>query len=395
MRSLLWLLTLFALAVGLSLFARFNEGYVLVVSPPYRAEISLNLAIILLVTSFAALYSLLRGLAMTFALPEQVHKFRARRSHERAASDFQEALRFLFEGRFSHALTKAGAAHAAGHLPGLSALLAAHAAQRLREPLKQEAWLDQSCLDDPKMQPARLMLEAQMHIEAQRFDEAVSALKRLQLASGRHIAALRLELRAQQGCGHWEEVLRVARLLEKRDRLLPELAREIKLKAHRENIRQRSSATEPLLAYLHEVPAQEQDLRLSRSFAEALIELGAEHEAQALIETQLDAGWDASRVRPLLQLYGDLKGGDSTSRIARAEQWLLLHNDDAQLLLTLGRLCLAQRLWGKAQSYLEASLSLEDGRKTRLELARLFQQTERPDAAMRHYRAAAENFVSS
>jgi HemY protein len=52
-------------------------------------------------------------------------------------------------------------------------------------------------------------------------------------------------------------------------------------------------------------------------------------------------------------------------------------------------LCLEQRLWGKAQTYLEAALSLADRRDVRLELARLFEQTERADEAMKHYRAAA------
>lgn len=45
MRRLLWLLALCALAVGISLAARFNQRYILLVLPPYRAELSLHLAI--------------------------------------------------------------------------------------------------------------------------------------------------------------------------------------------------------------------------------------------------------------------------------------------------------------------------------------------------------------
>jgi HemY protein len=61
-----------------------------------------------------------------------------------------------------------------------------------------------------------------------------------------------------------------------------------------------------------------------------------------------------------------------------------------RLLLALGRLCLSQGLWGKAQAYLEASLSLAEQREARLELARLLEQTERSGEALPHYRAAAE-----
>jgi HemY protein len=388
-RGLLWLLTLFALAVGVSLAARFNDGYVLLVFPPYRAEISLNLAMLLVVGGFVTLYGVLRTISLTLSLPNRVREFRERRRRDKAAGTFQDAMRLLFEGRYSQALKKAGEAHAAGQSPGLAALVAARAAQRLREPYKQEAWLDRASSDDPQMQSARLMLEAEMYLDARRFDDAVAALQRLQKIAGRHIAALRLELRAQQGCGHWDEVLRIARLLEKRDGLLSELAQEVKLKAHQENVRQRRTDLAQLLAYLRQVPAKESSPRLARAFTEALINLGAQDEAQRIIETQLDADWDSS----LISLYGRATGGNLTSRIARADKWLLQHSDDPQLLLALGRLCLAQRLWGKAQAYLEASLSLADQREVRLELAHLFEQTERSDDAMRHYRAAVEQFA--
>jgi HemY protein len=320
-----------------------------------------------------------------------VREFRERRRRDKAAGTFQDAMRLLFEGRYSQALKKAGEAHAAGQSPGLAALVAARAAQRLREPYKQEAWLDRASSDDPQMQSARLMLEAEMYLDARRFDDAVAALQRLQKIAGRHIAALRLELRAQQGCGHWDEVLRIARLLEKRDGLLPELAHEIKLKAHQENVHQRRTDLAQLLAYLGQVPANESSPRLARLFAEAMINLGAQDAAQRIIETQLDAAWDSS----LISLYGRASGSNLnlTSRITRADKWLLQHPDDPQLLLALGRLCLAQRLWGKAQAYLEASLSLADQREVRLELAHLFEQTERSDDAMRHYRAAVEQFA--
>jgi HemY protein len=236
------------------------------------------------------------------------------------------------------------------------------------------------------MQSACLMLEAEMHIEMQRYDDAVAALKRLQEKSGRHIAALRLELRAQQGCGNWDEVLRIARLLEKRNALLPELAQEVKLKAHQANVRARSADLALVLDYRKKMPARERSPRLARTFAEVLVALGAYDEARDFIETQLDEEWDPR----LVAMYGQARGGDLTPRIACADKWLQQHRDDAQLLLALGRMCLEQRLWGKAQSYLEAALSLADRREVRLELARLFELTERADEAKPHYRAAAE-----
>lgn len=387
MKGLLWLLALFAAAVGVSLAARFNEGYVLLVFPPYRAEVSLNLALIGLIGGFALCYGALRGISLTFALPRQVRAYRERLRREKATGQFHDAIRLLFEGRFSQSLKMAALAHESGLAPGLAALVAARAAQRLREPEKQETWLERASRADAKLQAARLMLEAEQLIEMRRFEDAVLVLAQLQRLSGRHIAALRLELRAQQGCGRWDEVLRIARQLEKRAALLPELATEIKFKAHRENIRLRRSDRAQLLAYLRALPADENNARLVLEFAEALLLLEAQEEAQRIIERQLDSDWDPALVR----LYGRCVQGDVAAlnaRIARADQWLAVHPYDPQLLLALGRLCLAQRLWGKAQTYLEASLSLEDSREVRLELAHLFEQTSRTAESMQHYRAA-------
>lgn len=389
MRGLFWILALFALAVGLSLAAGVNDGYMLLVLPPWRMEISLNLAIGALLGGFVLLYLLLRGIALTLALPGRVRAFRERRRRAKAAGIFQDALRLLFEGRFGHALKKAAEAHAAGEAPGLAALIAARAAQRMREPGKQQDWLGRATLDDGRTEAARLMLEAEMCIDGRRFADAVAVLTRLQQLSGRHIAALRLELRAQQGCGNWDEVLRIVRQLEKRDALAGEAARELKLLAHRENIALRSSDVAQLRAYLDKLPSGEIEPRLTQAAAEALMALGEHDAARRLIERQLERVWDAV----LADLYGRCESGDPAdvaARLARAEGWLLQHPKEAALLVTLGRLCMRQQLWGKAQSYLEASLSLADSREVHLELARMADALGRESEANRHYRIAAE-----
>ena len=222
MRGLLWLLTLFALAVGIALAAHFNDGYLLLVLPPYRAEVSLNLAIVLVLGGFVMLYALLRAAALTLSLPRRVREFRERQRREKVAELLGDVPRLLLEGRYRQALKKAGEAYTDSESPALAALLAARSAQRLHEPDQQQAWLDLAVRDDPRMESACLMLEAEMHLEMQRFEDAVSVLKRLQQNSGVHIAALRLELRAQQGLGQRDEVLRITRLLESHHALLAE-----------------------------------------------------------------------------------------------------------------------------------------------------------------------------
>ena len=388
MKILFWALVLFGLAVAAALGARLNDGYVLLVFPPYRAEVSLNLFVLALVAIVLALYMAMRALAVTVGLPKRVREYRERRQRERAGLVFQDAVRLLFEGRFGQAMKKAGEAYAAGTAPGLSALIAARAAQRLREPEKLQDWMTRAMSDDPRNEAATLMLEAEMMNESRRFDEALAALDRLQDKKGRHIAALRLELRARQGSGDWDGVLKLARQLEKRDALPPEVAREIKTLAHLENIARRRADAGQLQDYLRAVPAAEYGRRLVLAGARALIELDASDAAQKLIEGALDGYSEAGWQPELVALYGGLTGPGLTARIARAENWLRQYPDEAALLLALGRMCMNQRLWGKAQSYLEASLALEETRDAHLALADLCDQLERSDEANRHFRAS-------
>lgn len=60
----------------------------------------------------------------------------------------------------------------------------------------------------------------------------------------------------------------------------------------------------------------------------------------------------------LIETYGTLGGDDVEARLRRAEGWLEAHPNDANLLLTLGRMCVRLKLWGKAHQYLKRSLAL-------------------------------------
>ena len=70
MRALLWIVGLFALAVGLTVAARYSPGYVLLVLPTHRVELSVNLAVVLLLlarSSSSTCWS--RTLLLTLDMP--------------------------------------------------------------------------------------------------------------------------------------------------------------------------------------------------------------------------------------------------------------------------------------------------------------------------------------
>lgn len=386
MRWLFWLLALFALAVALALGAHMNDGYVLLVFSPWRVEVSLNLFLFVLLAVLLTGYGLIRAVSLALSLPRRAREFRERRNREYYYSLLQDSVRLLFEGRYGQALKKADEAYETGIAPGTSALIAARAAQSLREPGKQRVWIERAREEDSRCEAAALMLEAELGNELRAYDEALQALKRLQEKHGRHLAALRMELRARQGSGDWDGVLRLARQLEKRGTLSGKVAHEICLAAHLENIQLRGDETAALLAYLRDLPGRERDARLSLAVARRLKALGEDDKASEVLEVCLDEGREELWHDDLVALFGTLGGSELTARIAKAERWLPAHAQDAGLLLALGRLCLRQRLWGKAQSYLEASLAVGSSPLAHWELARLFDQLERPEEANFHLR---------
>ena len=392
MRAVLWLLILAAAAVGLALAARYNDGYVLLVLPPWRAEVSLNLFLLASTAGFFAIYLLARAVSHTLGLPRAVAEFRRRRRQEKAALALRDAWRLLQEGRYGHAMRCAEKAWPDQARTGMLALAGWRAAHALRDAERTAEWARRMRAYDGKgLQAARLMTEAEFALEERRFEDARDALNQFAAAEGRHIAALRLSLRAEQGLGNWREVARLVRQLEKHQALTAEQAAPIRSRAVREALRGLREDPPGLMRYWRELDENDRaEPSLALETARALMAAGDCREAQRVIEDALDEHWDAS----LVLAYGECgrpgePAGDVLGRIAQAEKWLQRMPRDGALLFTLGRLCRQQQLWGKARSYLEAALAIAPSRATHVELAQLLDQLDESALAIRHYRAAA------
>lgn len=76
MRAALWLMGLFAVAVAMALFAGNNQSSVTWFWSPYRVDMSLNLALVLLFLAFVLLYAALRALAVLLQMPHQARRWR-------------------------------------------------------------------------------------------------------------------------------------------------------------------------------------------------------------------------------------------------------------------------------------------------------------------------------
>jgi len=387
MRGLLWLLVVSALAVALSLAMRGNSGYALFVLHPWRAEISLNLLTVLLIVVFAAGYFLVRMVWHTLRLPSHVRAFRERRRDEKGRVAVFKAIQATFEGHFVRAEKLASGATDLGAAPGLASLLAARAAQRLREFGRRDRWLERAKAGDGEWRLARLMTTAELLLEERRFEEARAVLRELHASGPRHVATLLLLLRTEQGMGNWDEVIRIAKLLEKRDAMPPEALDSLRVNARIAMLSRKTLDRESLTQQWEDTPRSDRVRpEIAAAAARAFMQLGDCRAAHRIIEEALERDWDGA----LALLYGECTGDDALERLERAERWLSERPSEAELLLTLGRLCVQRKLWGKAQSYLEASLATQPGQAAHVALARLFERIGRPEEANRHFRASAD-----
>jgi len=394
MKALFWLLAAFAAAVALVILGRAHDSYVLFVYPPYRLEFSLLLFAVLLLAGLAALSAAARIVGYVIALPTQVRGFRERRRRARAQSALASALQAYFEGRYARAQKEAAMAHESGASPGLAALIAARAAHQMRNFADRDQWLERAATEGESLQVARLVTRAELALDERDYDAAREALKSLHDSGPRNIASQRMLLRAERGTGNWGEVLRIASQLEKRDAISPAMAEEYKIQSYVALLARAADDRAALEKCWREIPSRNQaHPRVAIAAARHAAALGAAALAREIIERGLAAEWSA----PLVAAYGELpaleaaeRSAESRKRIERAEKWLNERPEDPQLLATLGRLCASAELWGKAQSYLEASLSLEPTRAAHLELARLAERAGRDADAQRHFRRAAE-----
>jgi HemY protein len=387
MRFAIWSVVLAAVAVGIALFARHSTGYVVIVSAPYRIELSLNLLVVLVLAGYLAFYTLARLAASLASIPARVRAYRSERQSVKLRQALNDALLAFFQGRYASAEKSAAAALTGNETKGVAAIIAARSAHELGRFSEREQFLDHAKGSAPDVDQARLTTLADLLVSQERYEEALAVLNDLSARDARNLRLLRLKLQAEQAMRNWDEVLATVASLAKLGGLGPAEAATARRAAHLGNLNRKALDAGALSAYWKQLPAEMRvDPAVAAMAARYHLALGGTSEAQAIIEQALEREWNAS----LVALYGESAGTDALPQIERAEKWLRGHARDPALLLALGKLCMRQGLWGKAQSYIEASLALEPTRDGHMTLAALMERIGRPQEAILHFRRSAE-----
>ena len=388
MRRLIFFILVLIVAVWAGLLLRSDPGYVLLSYSNWTMEMSLWFAIVALLFSFLLLHWLIQFINFSSLLPQRLQRWFSRRRMRKANQIRNSGLIALAEGNWKVAEKNLVSTVKYSKSPLINYLAAAMAAQGAGDYAKRDEYLQLAHAAKPSASLAIGLTQAQLQILQKQQEQAVASLKHLHEIDPQHPYVLKMLQKLLKEVCDWHGI----------KELLPELRKNKILSAD-------EFATLELQTYKHLLHAASNkdkgtvdavwnnlsrhlrnDAQLIEVYANYLVKNYYHVEAEKILHAAIKNHWQDN----LVYLYGKLAGADIKYQFATAEKWLKYHKNDATLFLTLGRLAIANKLWGKARSYLEMSLALKPSAEPYYELGLLHEQLQEPVLAKDAYRKALE-----
>lgn len=386
MRLLIKVLVVLALAAGLGLLIRYHEGSVLVSLPPDEYRLQPNELALAILFMFGLGYVLLRVLIQLFMLPETLSGWLGARRHRKAERALHEAVMAMHEGDLERVDQLAELAQRDEATAGPAALMAARAAHMKGDAVRRNEWLQRST-SAPNAERARIMLAAEAALDDERPLDALAVLSRAAAAQAGGVPMLRLRLRALQQAGQWREALQVGTQLHRAKGLGGDALERLRARAL-EALFDDAQDPAAVEAVYQEMGAERQAPdAVVEAAAEAYARVGEEVKALRVIERILERRVSARA----LVAFTRLDTIPPRDRLRLAERWLSQHADDPLILATLGRLCIAEGLWGKAEEFLRAANEKSPSPFTRLALAEMYEAMGRQHDASVLYKDIARD----
>lgn len=390
MRTWFWTIVVFVAAVALALVLRDHSGNVVIIAQPWRIELSLTLAVLLLIAGFAILYFVLRVFSWVGARPERFRDWRSRRSVRRDQESLESGWINVLEGRYTNAdkdFSRVVTRTRSDKRKVLAGLASANANHHLGEYAQRDQALavaKEAAGDDLRLREAWAIVAAEMYLDQNRPQDALALLQPLQDASSRYLHATRLLLRAHRQLRNYDRVYDLTRLLLRRGVI--EKTEALQLIEISAAARLHSGGAKGFKAIWGDLRSEERCMPDIALAAAAIQTAEGQHdEASRILEAAIAVQPDPR----LLSAYSQCPSEHVPRRLAKAEDWLKRHPDNAPLLAAMGNLCLTGQLWGPGERYLKRSMALRNDMRIHALLGNLYDQLGRREEAMQHWRLAA------
>jgi len=389
MRTLLSGLLLLALSVLLALAVKSDNGYILIGYKQWSIEGSLAFFVIVNLVVFVLLHLFIRLLSGLWSIPKQLHSWQDNRSHERARRELNQGLMQLSEGHWQSA-EKFLVKHAdRSDAPLLNYLAAARSAQQQGAHDRRDHYLQLAHESVPTADVAVGLTQAELQLEHGQLEQALATLKHLRQIAPKHTHVLKLLKELYERMEEWNELNALLPELKKRRVVSEPELHDSELRVCRKLLvsAAQSSDKDTLRNTWKEFPQLvKRNQPMVMLYANFLKERDADDEVTQLLKQAIEHSWNDD----LVELYGRAKATDAAGQLSQAEKWLQQQPKNATLLRALGRLCLRNRLWGKARSYLEASVGAQPNAAAFRELGVLLERMGESRLAMANFRAALE-----
>lgn len=392
MKLLFFCLIALGIAAFVALGIREDSGYVLIGYDVWTFESSLALFVLALVIVFVTLYIALRTVDNLLSAPEKMRNWGARHSAKRARKALNRGLLELSEGDWKGAEKNLLRLADRSETPMLNYLAAARSAQQQQAYDRRDHYLQLAHACMPTADVAVGLTQAELQIDHKQQEQALATLQHLRSIAPHHTQVLKLLKTLYEQLGDWKGLRELLPELRKRNVIGDDELKALEINIYKAILGQAETDDDPakLRQSWEEIPRKLQPHEeLVVCYAQYLMGRGRNDQAQELVFNAMRKQWSEM----LIELYGHIESSKPSKQLSAAEGWLSRKADDAVLLLTLGRLCLRCKLWGKARSYLEASLNICASSTTYRELGVLLEQLEEPTKAMECYRAGLELHV--
>ncbi|MDT8283627.1 MAG: heme biosynthesis HemY N-terminal domain-containing protein [Gammaproteobacteria bacterium] len=265
-------------------------------------------------------------------------------------------------------------------------LTAARAAQQQHAYERRDEYLRKAHQEAPEADIAIGLTKAELQLAHDQNEQALATLTQLNKLSINHTYVLTLLANSYKHLQDWNNLKEILPSLKKHGGLSVEsfLSFEVLVcNGQLTNIAKNKNG-ELLIDFWKETPHHLKILPdVVEHYAKQLIAVDASTEAEKILRHYLNKNWQES----IIILYSEMELSADNKQLEMAEYWLKDHQHNAWLLLALGKICISLSLWGKARSYLEASISINPMPENYLKLARLLEEhMDESIAAQEYYR---------
>jgi len=365
-----------------------DPGYVAIRAGQTLFETTVPILLLLLVAAYFAL----RGIVGAYTARERLAHLRMERRKRRAREDTQRGLLDLAAGQWRSAEELLSRSARDADSPASNYLVAARAADLLDAVERRDEWLSRAQEHAPEERAAALVTLAEMQMRRAQDEAALQTLEQLDASGDLNSRGLELMARLLQKLGRGEQLLALGPRLQSAKELPERKVNEILAQVQLEEVRAAGEKRDQsrLEKAWSDLPRGVRKLPHSIvAYARAAMSCQDHPTAEKALRELIDETGDVSAIR----LYGEVVLPDPLVPLERAESWLRKRPDDADLLATCARLCLRAELFGKARSYLEASLARRPNAENSLILADLLEQMGEPERAAQSLRQAVATSV--